>query len=134
MTSGPSVSSSWGTGPWDKTLPRIRIVRRPEGEAPEWVRDAWIGVELVLLSPEPLTFKHTGGVLSGPRTYWACLWWRLMGRGQTVTGYVVDANEAVRCVGRVNPTAAIWWRAQAGSFVQPGQHFIFDVPACERID
>ena len=43
---------------------RVKIVRRPEGEAPKWVRDCWIGVELNVIGDidEVLNPK---GVLSG---------------------------------------------------------------------
>ena len=29
---------------------RIKIIKRPAGEAPEWVRDAWIGLELIAVN------------------------------------------------------------------------------------
>lgn len=121
-------------GPWEPRAGRIRIVRRPEGEAPEWVRDAWIGLELPLLAPNPMTCRIVGGVLTMPKTrfgYWLAM---LAGRSRLFTGYLVDANRAVQRVEARNPTAAIWWRAHAGASVQPGQGFIFDLPACERID
>ena len=113
---------------------RVRIIRRPDGEAPEWVRDAWIGLELPLLEPDPLTYRIVGGILTMPKNligYWLGV---LAGRSRLVTGYLVDAHRAVQLVETRNPTAAVWWRTQAGATVQPGQGFIFDLPACERID
>jgi hypothetical protein len=121
------------TGPWEASLGRIRIVRRPEGEAPEWVRDAWIGIELPLLHPAAIESRIVGGVLTMPKTrlgHWLSV---LMGRSRVVSGYLVDANDAVRRLEGRNPTAAIWWRTNAAWCVQPGGQFIFDRPACERI-
>lgn len=50
----------------------IRIIARPPGEAPQAVREAWIGLELPL---PPGRSGHrrgwlTTGVVSGPRTWW----------------------------------------------------------------
>ena len=127
MTTGAQA-----VGSEDPAPARIRIVCRPEGEAPAWVRDAWIGVELDLAYPEPVTTEGFG-VLTAPRTLWSYWWRRLTGRIQSFSGYVVDAHDAVLRVEMRNPTAAIWWRTHAGGMVQPGQTFIFDVPACERV-
>ncbi len=120
-------------GPRDTTPGRIRIVRRPEGEAPAWVRDAWIGVELDLILAEPITTEGFG-ILTAPRTLWSYWWRRMTGRIRRFSGYVVDSNEAVRRVEMRNRTAAIWWRTNAPGMVRPGQTFIFDIPACEPID
>jgi hypothetical protein len=120
-------------GPWDSYAGLVRVVRRPEGEAPEWVRDAWIGLELPLLDAEPHT-AMTMGVLSTPRTRLGWWWAGLRGRHQRITGYAVPADVAVRLVEARNPTAAIWWRANVGWSVRPGAAFLFDLPACERVD
>ncbi|HEY7315037.1 MAG TPA: hypothetical protein VH643_37170 [Gemmataceae bacterium] len=45
----------------------VRIIATPPGEAPEEIRQAWLGLELPLAAGE--TGPHnvpTGGVLSGP--------------------------------------------------------------------
>lgn len=127
------MSAAAATGPWNRAAGRIRIVRRPDGEAPDWVRDAWIGVELDLVYSKPLTSEGFG-VLSAPRTVWGYWWRRLTGRIQRFTGYVVDSHEAVRRVEALSPAAAAWWRDNAGDLVRPGETFIFDLPACEKID
>lgn len=120
-------------GPWEAPAGRIRIIQRPEGEAPEWVRDAWIGLELPLLARDPLTYRVVGGILTMPKTLLGHWLGVLTGRSRLITGYLVDANHAVRLVEARNPTAAVWWRTHAGGSVQPGQGFIFDLPACERV-
>lgn len=119
-------------GPWAAPAGRIRIIQRPEGEAPEWVRDAWIGLELPLLHPEPITTPGVG-VLSGPKTWLGWMIRRFTGRFERFTGYLVDANDAVLRLEKRNPTAAIWWRTHAGALVAPGGEFIFDTAACEVV-
>ncbi|MDP3802640.1 hypothetical protein [Brevundimonas sp.] len=109
---------------------KIRIIRPPAGEAPLWVREAWVGLELPLAHLEPVTVD-TGGVLSGPtsRTGW---WWaRLLGRLHKTTGYCVNSARAIEILGRSRPEAANWWVTNAPRFTHPDEGFIFDIPACE---
>ena len=119
-------------GPWSEKTYRIRIVRRPEGEAPDWVRDAWIGVEIPLLVPDPVsTFGF--GVLSGPKNIVLDWVLGLIGRARPIAGYVVSAETAVACLMERAPAAADWWRTNAPYLVRTGARFLFDPPACERI-
>jgi hypothetical protein len=109
---------------------KVRIVQAPIGEAPEWVREAWVGLELPLAHPEEVAVE-TGGVLTGPRTWLGGWWARLTGRLEVVSGYVVKADRAIDLLGRSRPEAAAWWRAHAPEFCRSGAEFIFDSPACE---
>jgi hypothetical protein len=113
-------------------LPSVRIVRRPDGEAPEWVRDAWIGLELPLACPEPITTRGFGAV-TGPRNAVSELVQSLLGRWKPVSGYIVPAFEAVELLSRQSPEAAAWWRCQAKFLVSEGRTLLFDTPACERV-
>jgi hypothetical protein len=108
----------------------IRIVRAPIGEAPLWVREAWVGLTL----PARSHGRWTGfGVLTGPRSCLGQLWSRLRGRGQRVEGFSVDAWEAVERLAARNPEAAAWWRREAAALVRPGSVFVFDDAACEAV-
>lgn len=110
----------------------IKIVARPEGEAPEWVRDAWIGVSLPLLFGTPGVFEGVG-VITGPKTWLATWWCRLRGRLLKVDGYLVSAREAVDLLSFANPPAAQWWRENTPDLLGPKGHFIFDRPACQPL-
>jgi hypothetical protein len=108
----------------------IKIVARPDGEAPEWVRDAWIGVKLPLLRPEVV--RTAGfGVVRGPRSYLGQLWGCLTGQSFAVSGYIVDAAHAVEMLGWTRPDAAAWWREHGGAVLNPGRSLVFDAEACE---
>src|SRR5262245_4386339 len=65
------------------TRRRVRIIDTPEGEAPDHIRRAWIGLELPLARGErgPRR-RHAHGVLSGEEG--------------PAEGYIVDAGEALR--------------------------------------
>ncbi|KQY62310.1 MULTISPECIES: hypothetical protein [unclassified Brevundimonas] len=117
---------------WAETAFRIRIVRRPAGEAPEWVRDAWIGIEIPLLVAEPVSTSGFG-VLTGPKNIVLDWFLCLAGRAKPVAGYVVAADTAVACLAEHAPAAADWWRTEVPYLVRPGARFVFDEPSSERI-
>ncbi len=96
-------------GPWDERIAMIRIIARPDGEAPEAIRDAWIGLELPLVHPEPVDTLGFG-VLTGPKHRWLEILLCHLGRAQKVSGYVVPADQAIQRLAAKDPTAAIWWR------------------------
>ena len=59
----------------------IRIVRTPPGEAPLWVREKWVGLELPLASGDyGPRHAYTSGVLSGPSNRLIALVRLLLGR------------------------------------------------------
>jgi hypothetical protein len=109
----------------------IRIVRRPHGEAPEDVRDAWIGLLLpVVLSQSRLVERRTFGVLSGPRSRLALRLKTLFGGGTRRRGYAVNAPVAIDILQDVNPLAAAWWRTNAPQWIKPGLCLFFEEECC----
>jgi hypothetical protein len=109
---------------------QIRIIARPIGEAPEWVRDAWIGLRLPLACPRKGDWPGAH-VLTGPRTLSGQLWARLRGRGLTVHGYVVKTREAFEILAESHPEAAAWWHEHASYLLDGRAGLIFDEAACE---
>ena len=109
---------------------KVRIIRAPVGEAPEWVREAWVGLELPLAELDETTVE-TSGVLSGPRTPLGYWWARLRGKTDPMTGYVVRSARAIQILAGARPDAAQWWRTHAHRFCEPDAEFIFDSAACE---
>lgn len=109
----------------------IKIVRRPIGEAPDWVRDAWIGLSIPLVLEEERSW-HSVGVLSGPRNLFLQIGALLMGKTEKVTGYVVNAKVAVDLLAATQPEAASWWRSEAPHVARGSYNFVFDAEACER--
>jgi hypothetical protein len=109
----------------------IRIVKRPRGEAPEEVRDAWIGLSLpVLPRYSRLEERRSVGVLSGPRSWLAMRLIVLFGRRLRKRGYVVDTTAAVDLLENVNPLAAAWWRKNTPHLLKPGRCFVFEQECC----
>jgi hypothetical protein len=92
----------------------IRIVKRPRGEAPEEIRDAWIGVLL------PIDRRYFP---VRPRLVWGALSLRPR---QTLQGYVVDTSAALNLLEKSNPVAAAWWRTNAPHLFKPEGNLLFD--------
>jgi hypothetical protein len=109
---------------------QIRIVRRPIGEAPEWVRDAWIGTCLPLANPKEKVWLGFG-VLTRPRGRFAQLWGLFLGKAERITGYAVNAQAAVDVLSDSQPDAAGWWRANVPDMLDGRSNFVFDSNACE---
>ncbi len=74
----------------------IFIIETPPGEAPLWVRQAWVGLTLPIreLPSEEEGFQF--GAMGG--------------RPENIGGYCVDVEEALRALEIKNPEVAEWWR------------------------
>lgn len=107
----------------------VIIIGRPGGEAPEWVRDAWIGLKLPLAHPRSRNW-HGIGVLTGPRGFFRQVWALIRGRTIRMRGYLIRSKAAIEILGRANPEAADWWRENAPQFLMDWNKFIFDEAAC----
>ena len=111
----------------------VLIISVPPGEAPLWVREKWIGLELPLRYSAPKTC-FIFGIVSGPSTRLGQLWGLLRGRAERVTGYVVEASHAVGILERSSPEAAAWWLENAPQHVAPKRYLVFHEFACRVID
>lgn len=113
----------------------IRIVQVPPGEAPLWVREKWVGLELPLARGESGP-RHvlTSGVVSGPRNRFAALWRALLGRLPDKAGYAVYVFDALAVLEKTAPDAVEWWRANAPHLVNRKRKFLFQQEVCELIN
>jgi hypothetical protein len=89
---------------------KIRIVQAPAGEAPLWVREAWVGIDLPVVRGRGLRNYPSVGVLSGPKTLWQHIWWSIRGRTTPARGYLVRTAIAIELLSASAPAAADWWR------------------------
>ena len=110
----------------------IRIVAPPIGEAPLWVREAWVGLELPLADYRRVTIP-TIGVLTGPTDVAGQILANLTGRSKLVEGFIVRSAEAIGILARTAPDAAAWWRENTPAYLKPDVTFVFDSPCCEPL-
>ena len=109
----------------------VEIVKRPLGEAPEWVRDAWIGIRLPLLRSDRRAY-YGFGVITGPRGYFRQLAALFTGRAEKTEGYAVNALKAIETLDSHSPDAARWWRENTPHFLDGKRNFVFDSYCCVR--
>lgn len=110
----------------------VKIVRAPSGEAPEWVREAWVGLVLPLKEMGLKTMPSIG-VLSGPKSALGWFWASLTGEAISTTGYLTYAASAIEILDDARPEAAAWWREHAPKFLREDAEFLFEASACERV-
>ena len=110
------------------------MVSVPRGEAPLWVRQKWVGLELPLARPltGPRTY-FTSGVVSGPRSLWATLLRLVLGRLRRRAGFPVETTVAIAILERTAPDAAVWWRTNTPHLLKPRRYFVFEASACQRV-
>jgi hypothetical protein len=111
----------------------VRIVGVPPGEAPLWVREKWVGLELPLARDAAPREYFTLGVVSAPGSQVAQLWALLRGRADHTCGYAVEGARAVDILERSSPEAAAWWREHAPQYVAPRRYLVFHADVCEVV-
>ena len=74
----------------------FKIIATPPGQAPEWVRKEWVGVELPMSESGP---GHQHGVLGG--------------QPENIGGYKTNGLTAVNLLNAKSPKAAEWWHKNA---------------------
>jgi hypothetical protein len=89
----------------------FRIISRPDGEAPMWVRDAWVG--LVLPRHDGEVTGNSYQVMSGRESL-----------GSAV--FIVRADLAIRILNESSPKAALWWESNTPHLLGDSQLLVFD--------
>jgi hypothetical protein len=114
---------------------RIRIIAIPPGEAPQWVREQWVGLELPLAQRSRRARpRRVFGVLSGPRGLLARWLAILGGRASRESGYAVPVLDAVAVLESKSPEAAAWWRTNVPEMTSPFRCFLFSESVCQVLD
>ena len=112
----------------------LKITSTPPGEAPDWVREKWVGLSLPLADEEEAahTFE-TFGVLSYPKSRIGYYWGRLRGTVRKETGYIVYSAAAIEVLDQSSPDAATWWRSNVPWVELQGATFVFQ-EGCGHVD
>ena len=111
---------------------QVRIIGRPVGSAPDWVRDAWIGLSLPTLLPKPRVWRSLT-VEQASAGRFRQLGQILRGRTQRLSGFAVPARAAVDILAQSRPDAAEWWRSNHTQFLARRSYMLFDTDACEPL-
>ena len=97
---------------------KVRIVSVPPGQAPEWVRKEWVGLELlVTIVSSPEEFEQTGVKFGKP---------------ENLGGYTIETTTALAILREKNPEAARWWDQNISPELMP--YLVFKKEVCEPIE
>ena len=113
------------------TVRYIRITAVPEGAAPKWVREKWLGLELPLVIKQKKTRKFfTRSVLENPDGLFGALRRILTGKSEKQDGYAVATLAAIAVLEKADVDAAAWWKQNTPQLLKPGQFFVFKSDCC----
>jgi hypothetical protein len=96
----------------------FKIIRIPNGEAPRWVRSAWVGLVLPRTSAQAasdITGIFTKQVEEGSRYQ---------------SEYKTTFRTALTVLNEVNPAAAQWWQNEIASKTLKNEFLVFDDLSC----
>lgn len=120
MGTGLSESYTWKEDV--KTKGFIKVIKTPEGEAPEWVRRAWVGLELPYIEKKDGNLDEVG-ILS-----------RKAGVGKRDT-FLVSEDKAIFILeqsGQRGKKAAEWWKEKG--FSREDMAFVFAADEMEIVN
>lgn len=113
---------------------KVRIIAVPPGEAPLWVREKWVGLELPLSQKSQAALsRRTAGVLSGPKNFFSALVGLVFGRYASTSGFLVPVLGALQVLEVASPEAAAWWRTNTPQLCKASRRFMFHAHVCEAI-
>jgi len=106
----------------------------PPGEAPEWVREKWVGLSLPLSQRAggAKTF-FTAGVITGPRGFLPTILAWLTGKFSREEGYLVESRAAIEVLEEAHPDAAAWWRKNTPHLLRANRYLVFH-PGAGHVD
>jgi hypothetical protein len=113
----------------------IHITAVPEGDAPQWVREKWVGLELPLVLRQKQSKRFfTKSVLMAPNGFFKSLFRILTGKSERKEGFVVRTMDAIAELEKASPEAAAWWRENTPYLLKPKQYFIFKSDCCYLVE
>ena len=113
----------------------IRIIATPPGQAPQWVREKWVGLELPLATryPQQRVRSLSSGVLDGPPTFLGFLGRLFRGRVSVTNGFAVDGTMAIAVLETKHPDAASWWKTNTPRLLESNRCLVFQNDVCQLI-
>jgi len=97
-------------------MTKIRITDIPPGQAPEWVREKWVGLELPIAENVPAKTSQMG--VSG-------------GKIENLGGYSIETEVAIEVLKKKSPEAAQWWEENISASLLPW--LVFKKEVCKLV-
>ena len=99
---------------------KVRIIAMPPGQALEWVREKWVGVEIPLHGSPKGFDGPLSGVMDGRPS------------SDNAGGYDVLIEDTLNALEEQSPEAATWWRNEWPMYGRVS-NFIFKKEVCELL-
>lgn len=107
----------------------VRIISTPPGDAPLWVREKWIGLDLPIVGN---VSRRSLALSIDTKSTALSHWWAVLRRRtEIIHGYHVEAQRAVDILSETSPEAANWWRQNCPDMLRGDRHFVFHAEACQ---
>ena len=103
----------------------IRIIKTPRGSAPEWVREAWVGLDTAVRR------LSAGRSEMIPRRFGVTSSWRkrffpwTAPRFQLADFFPVSASKSIEVLQKTEPDAAWWWTENTPHLLHPTARLMF---------
>jgi hypothetical protein len=97
----------------------VKIVQTPSGGAPDWVREAWVGMILPLQPQKVMSDQTVRNVVSLVEV--------------KNNGFSVSAMQAIDTLADRNPKAANWWKTNTRCYSK-GTVFVFNKECGDIVD
>ena len=106
----------------------FEVTKAPDGDSPQWVRDAWVGVQFKSLQGAPVTMPTRAANAQS----------KGFGRGAKSEimerrGYSVGARDVLGLLALRSSEAAQWYIQNVPQMLDPDQVFMFDETCCRAI-
>ena len=100
----------------------FEVIKAPDGASPQWVRDAWVGVQFQATHGAPVSMAAQSAGTSVKHS-----------RASERRGYPTNARDLLGLLSLVSEDAARWYLENAPHMADPAQVFIFDEVCCRAI-
>lgn len=111
----------------------VEITACPEGDAPKWVREQWVGMTLELAA-KGIHEIEAVGVLSKTQSFWSRLFFGANSSSYCMKAYKIDGAQAVSRLRHVSSEAAEWWHNNVPDTCVPGSVLLFEEEVCRPVE
>ena len=113
----------------------LRVKCVPNGEAPLWVREKWVGLDFpITITSQKSVNKHITGVLSKPKNVLSTIAGYLLNKYERKNVYLVNAQGAVSILNTASIEAANWWKENTPYLLKLNSSLCFEENEIEIVD
>jgi hypothetical protein len=113
----------------------LRVVCVPNGEAPLWVREKWVGLDFPnSITSQKVVNIYIAGVLTKPRNILSAIIGYLLKKYDKKNVYLVNAIQAVSILSKASNDAANWWKENTPYLLKDNSVLCFEENELEFVE